>query len=239
MPFRSSFLLRCLRSQVVGLTLLLSQTAIAWAQGGATTQLWGMVTDPSNGVVVHARVTVRDAATGFTRSTQSTDSGYILTGLPPGSYTVTVEAKDFASLEAPNVELTVGQQATLNFALQVAVTPETITVNLEPNIVEPARTGLSQVIAERQIENLPINGRQFLDFVLLTPNVNSGRSALGNQVRPGEPDQIDISFTGLNEVASSITVDGANNMNRFFQRSRSAPSQEAVREFRVLRRVRC
>jgi outer membrane receptor for ferrienterochelin and colicin len=73
-----------------------------------------------------------------------------------------------------------------------------------------------------------------LDFVLLTPNVHSGRSRLGHQVGAGEPDQIDISFAGLNEVASSITVDGANNMNRFFQRSRSVPSQEAVREFRVL-----
>jgi Carboxypeptidase regulatory-like domain/TonB dependent receptor len=226
--------LRYIRSYIVGLTLVLSQTAIAWAQGVATAQLWGMVTDPSGAVVVHASVTARDTATGFTRSTQSTDSGYILTGLPPGTYAVTVEAKGFASLEAPKVELTVGQQATLDLALQVAGTRETITVNLEPSAVEPTRTGLSQVIAEREIEHLPINGRQFLDFVLLTPNVDSGRSALGNQVRPGEPDQIDISFTGLNEVASSITVDGANNINRFFQRSRSAPSQEAVREFRVL-----
>jgi hypothetical protein len=234
MPFLSSFLLRHIRSSIVGFTLVLSQTAIAWAQGGVTAQLWGMITDPSGAVVVQAHVTVRDTATGFTRSTQSTDSGYILTSLPPGTYAVTVEAKGFASLEAPNVELTVGQQATLDLAMRVAAKPETITVNLEPSVVEPTRTGLSQVIAERQIENLPINGRQFLDFVLLTPNVDSGRSILGNQVRPGEPDEIDISFTGLNETASSITVDGANNMNRFFQRSRSAPSQEAVREFRVL-----
>jgi Carboxypeptidase regulatory-like domain len=230
----SSFLLRHIRSDIVGFTLILSQTAIAWAQQGATAQLRGMVTDPSSAVVVSAQVTARDTATGFTRTTQSTDLGYILTTLPPGTYAVTVEAKGFASLEAPNVELTVGQQATLDLALQVAGTQETITVNLEPSVVEPTRTGLSQVIAERQIENLPINGRQFLDFVLLTPNVHSGRSALGNQVRGGEPDQIDISFAGLNEVASSITVDGANNMNRFFQRSRSVPSQEAVREFRVL-----
>jgi len=116
MRFRSPFLLRYIRSYIVGLTLVLSQTAIAWAQGGATAQLWGMVTDPSSAVVVHARVTTRDTATGFTRSTQSTDLGYILTGLLPGTYAVTVEAKGFASLKAPKVELTVGQQATLDLA---------------------------------------------------------------------------------------------------------------------------
>jgi hypothetical protein len=230
----SLLLPRYIRPYTVGITLILSQTGIAWAQGGATAQLWGMVTDPSSAVVVSAQVTARDTATGFTRTTQSTDLGYILTDLLPGIYAVTVEAKGFASLEVPKVELTVGQQATLDLALRLAGIQETITVDLEPSIVEPTRTGLSQVVEERRIENLPINGRQFLDFVLLTPNVTSGRSRLGNQIRGGEPDQIDISFAGLNEVASSITVDGANNMNRFFQRSRSVPSQEAVREFRVL-----
>jgi hypothetical protein len=70
--------------------------------------------------------------------------------------------------------------------------------------------------------------------VLLTPNVDVGRSNLGNQVRPSEPEQTNISFAGLNESASLITVDGANNMNRLFQVSRSVPSEEAAREFRVL-----
>jgi Carboxypeptidase regulatory-like domain len=229
-----SFAFGSAREHVVILVLVLGQTGIAWAQGATTAQLSGLVTDPSGAVVVHARITGRDTATGFTRSAESTEAGYFLASLPPGTYSLTVEAKGFASLISPNVELTVGQQATLDLALQVAVAGETTTVNLEPSVVEPTRTELSQVIGERQIEHLPINGRQFLDFVLLTPNVNLGRSFLGNQVRPAEPDQIDLSFTGLNEIASSITVDGASNMNRFFQRSRSAPSQEAVREFRVL-----
>src|SRR6266851_9023205 len=172
----SLLLLRYIRPYIVGITLL-SQTGIAWAQGGATSQLRGMVTDPSSAVVVSAQVTARDTATGFTRTTQSTDLGYILTGLLPGTYAVTVEANGFASLKAPKVELTVGQQATLDLALQVAGTQETVTVNLEPSIVEPTRTGLSQVVEERRIENLPINGRQFLDFVPLTPNVRyAGRS---------------------------------------------------------------
>jgi hypothetical protein len=232
----------CLRSlqfrticqPAVVLALVLSQAAITLAQGGATAQLSGMIIDPSSAVVANARITARNTATGLSRITQSTDAGYILTNLPPGNYAINVVANGFAVLKAPAVELTVGQQATLNLTLRVAGQAETITVSAEPNITDPTRTELSQVIEERRIESLPINGRQFLDFVLLTPNVDSGRSALGNQVRPGEPDQINVSFAGLNEVASLITVDGATNMNRFFQRSRSVPSQEAVREFRVL-----
>ena len=229
-----SLKLRTIWQPAFVLALVLSQTVIALAQGGATAQLSGMVIDPSIAVVANARITARNTATGLSRITQSTDAGYMLTNLPTGNYAVNVEANGFAVLKAPVVELTVGQQATLNLTLQLAGQAETITVNAEPNITDPTRTELSQVIEERRIESLPINGRQFLDFVLLTPNVDSGRSALGNQVRPGEPDQINVSFAGLNEVASLITVDGATNMNRFFQRSRSVPSQEAVREFRVL-----
>jgi len=93
----SLLLLRYIRPYIVGITLL-SQTGIAWAQGGATAQLRGMVTDPSGAVVVSAQVTARDTAIGSTRTTQSTDSGYILTGLLPGTYAVTVEARSFASL---------------------------------------------------------------------------------------------------------------------------------------------
>src|SRR5216684_7850234 len=174
----SLLLLRYIRPYIVGITLL-SQTAIAWAQEGATAQLRGMVTDPSSAVVVSAQVTARDTATGFTRTTQSTDLGYILTTLPPGTYAVTVQAKGFASLEAPNVELTVGQQATLDLAMLVAAKPETITVNLEPSVVEPTRTGLSQVIAERQIENLPINGRQFLGFCVTDSKCGFGTQHSG------------------------------------------------------------
>jgi len=112
----SLLLLRYIRPYIVGITFILSQTGIAWAQGGATAQLRGVVTDPSSAVVVSAQVTARDTATGFTRTTQSTGLGYILTGLLPGIYAVTVEAKGFASLEVPKVELTVGQQATLDLA---------------------------------------------------------------------------------------------------------------------------
>ena len=225
--------LKPVHESVFVITLVLAQTLLVLAQGGATAQLSGTVTDSNGAAIINAGVRARHRATGFTRTALTADMGYILTNLPAGAYEVTVEAQGFARLQDPSVELTVGQQATLNLKLKVAIAAEVMTVDQSASVIETTRTELSQAIEERRIQNLPINGRQLLEFVLLTPNAVSGRSDLGDQVRPGEPDQISTSFAGLNESASLITVDGANNMNRFFQRPRSAPSQEAVREFRV------
>ncbi len=190
-----SFDWKRLHQPVVVLTLVLVQTAIAWAQAGATAQLSGTLTDASGAAVTKASVTAHHKATGFTRTVRSSDTGYILSNLPPGAYEVTVEAQGFAHLQDPSVVLIVGQQATLNFELKVAGPAEVITVNQSPNVVEPTRTELSQAIEEQRIQNLAINGRQFLDFVLLTPNAYSGRSNLGSQARPGEPDQYFIRWS--------------------------------------------
>ena len=233
MKMPSLLIVKPIHKSVFIITLVLAQTLLVLAQGGATAQLSGTVTDPDGAAVIYAGVTARHKATGFTRTARTADTGYVLTNLPAGAYEVTVEAQGFARLQDPSVELTVGQQATLNLKLKVAAAAEMMTVDQSASVVETRRTELSEAIEERRIQNLPINGRQLLKFVLLAPNANPGRSDQGDSGRPAELDQINISFGGLDESASLITVDGANNMSRVFQRSRSAPSQEAVREFRV------
>jgi hypothetical protein len=205
------------------------------AQGGTTAQLSGVVTDPTDAAIVGATVSARNVETGLTRSTNSSGEGrYLLEGLPPGGYELTVEANNFGVLKQSGVQLTIGQNATLHFSLQIARVTEELTILGDTSLTEPARTEESQVIDLRRIDNLPINGRQFLDFALLAANVGRGRSNTGNSFRPGEPGQIDISFAGLDEIASLITVDGADNIGRTFGRSRSTPPQDAVREFRVV-----
>ena len=233
MKMMSLLIVKPIHKSVIMITLVLAQTLLVLAQGGATAQLSGTVTDPDGAAVINAGVTARHKATGFTRTARAGDTGYVLTNLPPGAYEVTVEAHGFAPLQDPSVELTVGQQATLNLKLKVVAAAEMMTVDQSASVVEPTRTELSEAIEERRIQNLPNNGRQLLKFVLLTPNASPGRSDQGDPGRPGEFDQINISFAGLDESASLITVDGANNMSRVFQRSRSALSREAVREFRV------
>ncbi|HYL77952.1 MAG TPA: TonB-dependent receptor [Bryobacteraceae bacterium] len=207
----------------------------ARAQLGASAQLSGVVTDPSGGRVQNQTITLRSKETGQTRTTQTGGDGYYMfADLVPGIYEVSGETTGFSPIHVPKLELVVGQQARLDIQLQLAELKQADTVTAEPELFEPTRTELSQVIEERRVENLPINGRQFLDLVLLTPNVHAGRSNIANPATPGEPKQVDLSFAGLHESTTLILVDGANNMNRVFARSRSTPSQEAVREFRVL-----
>jgi hypothetical protein len=217
-----------------GLLSLLISTSLLVAQIGATAQLSGIVTDPSGKVIAEQSLSVRNLESGQVRTVRtSADGQYQVLDLPPGLYEIVAEAPGLAPIRIP-VELTVNQQATLNLRFRLAMQKEETTVTAAALVVEPTRTELSQVIDERAIDELPINGRQFLDFVLLTPNVTSGRTNISNPSSPGEPQQVDLSFAGLHESTSMILVDGANNMNRVFGRSRSAPSQEAVREFRVL-----
>lgn len=218
------------------LCVLLMFGGTGLGQGGAWAQLSGVVTDQAGDVVKGATVTLRSVETGLARTAVASDSGqYMLANIPPGFYELSVEAPGFARAHRPQFELTVGQQASLNPVLQVEGLAQEVTISASEGLVlEPTRTEQSQVIEEKRIQTLPINGRQFLDFALLTPNVDTGRSNIGNASTPGEPSQIDISFAGLHETTSLITVDGADNINRIFGRSRATPSQEAVREFRVL-----
>ncbi|HTS51301.1 MAG TPA: carboxypeptidase regulatory-like domain-containing protein, partial [Bryobacteraceae bacterium] len=216
------------------LVFVSASTPLLTAQIGATAQLSGELTDPSGHVITNQTITVRNTESGQTRTVQTSAGGqYEVLNLAPGRYQIGAEAPGFAPLRVP-VELTVNQQAIVDLQFQLAQQRQEATVTATPEVIEPTRTELSQVVAEREIENLPINGRQFLDFVLLTPNVYAGRTNISNPSSPGEPQQVDLSFAGLHESTSMILVDGANNMNRVFGRSRSAPSEEAVQEFRVL-----
>lgn len=88
-----SFDSKYIHQPVMVLTLMLVQTGLAWAQGGATAQLSGTVTDAGGAAVINASVTARDEATGFTRTARSADTGYILSNLPPGAYKITLERK--------------------------------------------------------------------------------------------------------------------------------------------------
>src|SRR5262249_33351963 len=188
------------------ITVLLHRAVLG--QTGVTAQLAGVVTDPSGAVIAGATVAVRNVETGLTRTTESSGEGrYVLSALAPGDYELTAEAPGFAVLRQSGVQLTVGQSATLHLPMNLSTISQEIAVAADTSLTESGRTEQSQLIALRQIENLPINGRQFLDFALLAPNVGNGRSKVGNSFLPGEPNQIDISFAGLEEIASLITVD--------------------------------
>ncbi|MGB2643067.1 MAG: TonB-dependent receptor [Candidatus Acidiferrum sp.] len=213
--------------------LCLSWAEPACSQGMSSAQLNGTVRDASGGSVAKASITLRDVGTNRSYTAATNDNGlYVIPNLPPGTYELTTEATGFAKSTQTGIVLTVGQVATIDVNLSVAQTAEKIVVTTETPPVEPTRTEVSQVIDTRQIQNLPISGRLFTDFALLTPGVATGRTSLQSTITEFEVTR--ISFGGMRDLSNSVTVDGADTINSATGSQRATPSQEAVSEFRVV-----
>jgi outer membrane receptor protein involved in Fe transport len=198
-----------------------------------TATLSGRILDTSGGSISKAKVTIASAATGFARTVQSSDTGeYSIPALPPGEYTVSVEFPGFGK-QSKNVILQVGQSAELDFTLRPGGVEEKVEVAVTSELVEPTRTEVSTVITERQIINLPVNGREFINFALLSPAVAVGDTTSGSTDVIVEP-VTKLSFAGQNIHYNFIAVDGADDISTASGIQRGTPPQESVQEFRVI-----
>ena len=205
----------------------------ALSQVTAQSQLNGSVHDQSGAVVPKASITLHDVNTNQSYAASTNDQGYyVFTNLVPGTYELTAELAGFAKYTRTGVVLSVGQIATIDIALQVASAGQEILVNTELPVIEPTRTEVSQVVSTQQIQDLPINGRLFTDFALLTPGVATGRISLQSTFT--DPSTTRISFGGQRDLNNAVTVDGADNISTATGSQRATPSQEAVSEFRVV-----
>lgn len=214
---------------VVGLLLALFPALLFGQASADTATLNGTVLDPSGASVPEATVTARNLATGLSRTTTTETPGFFtLPNLPVGRYEVTVERSGFSALRR-TVELSVGQVLTLELSLRVGAAAETITVTEETPLVETARTKISAAVNADQVDQLPLNGRNFIGLVMLTPGV-------ARDTRGG-----DVSFAGQKGTFNSFQIDGADNNNTFFGQTlgRSGVrnpyqfSQDAIQEFQV------
>jgi len=195
--------------------------------------LSGKITDASVGSVAKATVTASNLATGFSRSAQSSDNGeYAIRALPAGEYKVVVEFSGFGK-QTKNITLQVGQAAELGFTLSPGEMVQKVEVEATAELAEPTRTQVSTVITENQIVNLPVNGREFIDFALLSPAVTIGDTTAGNTDVIVEP-VTKLSFAGQNIHYNFIAVDGADDISTASGIQRGTPPQESVLEFRVI-----
>jgi outer membrane receptor protein involved in Fe transport len=216
------------------IALLLSAFAtLAFAQsevGGAA--LNGAITDPSGAAVPNAKVSIVNAGTGVTRNTTSNETGlYTFSRVPVGAYELTTESSGFKTEKRKEVNLSVGAVVTLDITVAVGGAQEIVSVTAEVPIIETTRSQTSTTVTSRQVGDLPINGRNFLDFTVLTPGV------VRDPTRGG-----DLSFGGQRGTANSLLVDGSDSNNVFFGQTtgRSGTgrnpysfSQDAVQEFQV------
>ena len=202
----------------------------AFAQGVTTGDLRVIVKDPKGDVVPNATVTVRDVAKGVERSGSSDgQGGYNVRQLPPGNYSVTVEVPGFAQAEASGVSITVGQIAELPIALTVASGKEVVEVSAQADIVETARSSSTDTIGERRIDNLPINGRNYIQFTLTDSQVSHD-----NAPNTGAAPTSGLNLSGQRARSNLVNVDGADATDNSTNGVRSTVSQEAVQEFQII-----
>ncbi|MGB6510224.1 MAG: carboxypeptidase-like regulatory domain-containing protein, partial [Xanthobacteraceae bacterium] len=225
---------RLLLSLILGILIFGGSAHLALAQGGASTALLnGTVTDASGSSVANASISLRNTDTNTTYTATSNDRGvYTVANLTPGNYELTASYTGFANYKQTGIVLTVGQSATINIGLQVAAQGEKVVVTTEVQEIEPTKTEISQIVEAQQIQSLPISGRQFTDFALLTPGVATSRTSLGATFTEYEATQ--ISFGGMRSFSNEITVDGADFVNTASGVQRATPPQESVQEFRVV-----
>ena len=203
---------------------------VAFAQGAATGDLHVSVKDPKGSAVTNATVIVRDVAKGLERAGSSDgQGGYSVRQLAPGTYSVTVDASGFAKAEATGVAITVGQLADLPITLTVAGGKEIVEVNAQADIVETSRSSTTDTVGERRIDNLPINGRNYIQFTLTDSQVQRDSAPqLGAAPTSG------LNMSGQRARSNLVNVDGADATDNSTDGVRSTVSQEDVQEFQII-----
>jgi len=217
-------------SIVILLCLALGATAV-FAQE-PTGAVEGTVTDPQGAVVPNASVTVRNAATNFSRTTNAGDNGhYRISQLPPGTYEVKVSGTNFKTSVAENAVVAVGQTLALDFQLEVGGASETVTV-IGGGDAQIDRTDItvSGVVNTRQIQNLPLNGRNFLDLAQLQPGVEKVE---GGSFDPTKANYTGVSVAGQAGRSTQIAVDGGSVVDNVVGTTVQNFSQEIVQEFQL------
>jgi len=196
----------------------------------ATGSIQGSVTDPSGAVVVGAKVTITNKATGQVITVTTTSSGAYASGaLTPGDYSVHVEGQGFKTLDA-TVPVQVGVTASGNFKLQLGDASQIVEVQGSELQVDTEQAGVQGVINTEQIENLPINGRNFLDLAQLEPGIQIQD---GGNFDPTKKGFSSISFGGRFGRTARIEVDGVDTSDETVGTTTQDIPQGAIQEFQI------
>ena len=217
--------------------LLAVAPQMGWAQTSrATGQIFGTCVGPDGAVMPGVILQVNNQDTGLTRGTVSDANGFFrLDLLPSGTYDVRGDLSGFKSEIKRGIAVTLGSSVKVEFVLAISAVEEEIVVTAESPVIETTRASVSAGVSDTQIANLPLNGRDFTDFVLLTPGAVSADSGTDQQ---GGRSGINIGARG---IQNSFNIDGSNDQSSFFGEERGGTrppftfSQAAIQEMQVIR----
>lgn len=221
--------------------LLLSLSAVlAFAQSTGTIQ--GVVTDRTGAVIPGASVSVRNIDTGVEINSTTNASGfYTVPALNPGRYAVVCSAQGFAGKEYPNVRLEVQQTSRLDFTLTIGNVVESVEVSASAQLIQTEKTEVGQVIDGKQIVEMPLNGRNYLQLARFTvgvlPSRQFGKGTRQDGEQGGEGGFLAV---GMHAAQNNILLDGSDNSSRNsggalgFQAQAVKPSVDSVGEFKVV-----
>ncbi|MGI8746417.1 MAG: carboxypeptidase regulatory-like domain-containing protein [Bryobacteraceae bacterium] len=197
----------------------------------------GHVEDQRAGILVNARVTVRNVNTGIKSESVTTSSGdYVFVNLIPGIYDITVERKGLQTAVARGLTLQVDQTLRQNFTMQVGTLEQQVTVSADSQMVQADNATIGQVITAKQIQALPISGRDFTN--LLATNAGVTEAAGGIQATLFDPHGLNtqfhsVSVDGARPASISYIIDGITDTDLFFSRPTNVPSADAIQEFKL------
>ena len=214
--------------------MLLALASIAFAQG--TGEITGTITDTTGGVVPGASVRVTNVATGATRHVTSNEAGvYSIPALPPATYTVIVELQGFQTQTRRSLVLQVQQVARADFAIEAGAVQESIEVTGGAALLATEDSTVGQVIDNKRIVELPLNGRSYLQLAALTPgvNINSTPSAGATDFQGGHRSRQQSTINGQRGQFNHYTLDGIENTDPNFNTYILLPSVDALQEFKV------
>jgi hypothetical protein len=216
------------------LLIALSVALCPAASAQSTAVLRGSVLDPSGAAVVHAKVVVQNQATGEKWDTQSDSDGlFVVPALPPGSYAITVSAEGFQTAIVSNLVLEVSTTVTQTIQLQVGKMSQQVTITAETPVIDNSTVTIGQVVDQKTVQEIPLNGRHFLDLGFLTAgSVTAPANGFLSQPIRGQG-SFAFNTAGQREDTVNIMVNGINLNDMVQNQLVFQPSINTVAEFKV------
>lgn len=213
------------------LPFCLFSSVLLFGQAGATGTILGTVTDNSGAVVSNAAVTITNVATGVNNQTKTSSSGdYAVPFLTPGTYKVSVESQGFQKSVVQNINLVVAQEARVNFSLKPGTVAESVEVEASPVSLDTDSSAVAQIVTQKQVDELPLNGRNFLNLLFISAGAVQTVGEQG-QMRQGEGNA--ISINGGRPESNNYTLDGLTNTDQALSTPALILSQDAIQEFKI------